>query len=276
VLHGDFMAERLGSSPGFFANLDVDFVGAHINNHVHNFVTVDGFQPDLIQLPSAGLEWTGSPTIQLGYRFFEPLGEVLLSYRFLNTQGTGTLIGFDLDGSDMSFKSRLDVNVIDLDYASPLFRLDPHWSMRYVIGGRIATVFFDSFAEGVFLEQRQSSNFVGGGPHAAVDFWRTLGSSRWGLFGRLEGSALFGQVEQSFEETFMTTDGSFVGGATNARSTPFVPTANVQIGLTYTRSAWSRFSLGYEFEQWWNIGNAKGSHADLTTNGVFLRGEFNF
>ena len=37
-----------------------------------------------------------------------------------------------------------------------------------------------------------------------------------------------------------------------------------------------RYSLGYEFEQWWAVGNVGSSRADITTQGFFFRGEFNF
>ena len=39
---------------------------------------------------------------------------------------------------------------------------------------------------------------------------------------------------------------------------------------------WLRFDFGYEFEQWWRVGEVNDSHATLTMQGLFLRGQFDF
>jgi hypothetical protein len=52
-----------------------------------------------------------------------------------------------------------------------------------------------------------------------------------------------------------------------------------QAGLAWTpgwRHLWSRYSFGYTFDQWWDIGTAGPSQADLTIQGVFLRAEYAF
>ena len=52
-------------------------------------------------------------------------------------------------------------------------------------------------------------------------------------------------------------------------------------GLSYappTQGQWMRFSFGYLFEEWWGLGDMPGlaSRGDLTIQGLFFRGEFNF
>ena len=37
-----------------------------------------------------------------------------------------------------------------------------------------------------------------------------------------------------------------------------------------------RFSAGYEFEYWWDVGNVGGSHANLWDQGGFFRVDFRF
>ena len=36
------------------------------------------------------------------------------------------------------------------------------------------------------------------------------------------------------------------------------------------------FFLGYQFEQWWNLGRTDDSNAELTIQGVFVRGEWRY
>ena len=67
--------------------------------------------------------------------------------------------------------------------------------------------------------------------------------------------------------------------ATNASGSQTVPVLHFQLGVSYVPT-WSRdrirFALGYEFEQWWSIGQLNSSSADLTVNGLFFRTEFNY
>jgi hypothetical protein len=59
-----------------------------------------------------------------------------------------------------------------------------------------------------------------------------------------------------------------------------VPLLHLQAGLRWTPGNWApwlQVILGYEIEQWWNIGGvANTSPADLRTHGVFLRSELRY
>lgn len=280
LLPGDPLLDRPGSPPpGWFASLELNVLAPHIQNRLQGQVAVDGFVPDTVHLPTAPLDWTGAPRLDIGYRLPEGCGEFLVGYRFLVSEGTNLLYGFDLDGGDAFLKSRLNMNVIDLDYASREYSLGRYWDMKWRVGGRIAVVYFDSLAEGVFLEQKTSNHFVGGGPHAGLDLWRSLDWPGLSLFGRIDGATVIGQISQSFEETFPDENGNLVGAATLVHHTQAVPVLGVQAGLSWTpywRRHLSRYALGYEFERWWSVGDAGDSQANITTQGVFFRAEFGF
>jgi hypothetical protein len=258
---------------------EFDILVPHVKNRLQAPVTVDGFEPNWVHVPGADLDWTGSPRFELGYRLAQGYGEFLLSYRFLVSEGNATLFGFDLDGSDGDLRSRLNVNVVDLDYSSREYSLWPHWDMKWKVGARLATIFFDNRATGLFLEQRTSNNFVGAGPHVGLDLTRTFDNPRLGLFARIEGASLLGEISQSFEESVLSQDNTLAGGATLVHHSQAVPIVEVQAGLSWTPTWWnqgSRFVFGYMFQRWWDVGKAGFSRAELTTQGVFLRGEFGF
>jgi hypothetical protein len=280
LLRGDPLLDQPQSPPpGWFVGLELNAVGPHIKNRLQAPVTVADTVLNPVHLPTADLDWAGAPRFELGYRLAEGWGEFVASYRFLVSEGTQNLPGFDLDGSDGFLKSRLNLNVLDLDYSSREYSLLPYWDMKWKAGVRLANVFFDSHALGVFLEERTSNNFFGAGPHAGLDLWRSLGTSGLGIFGRIEGASVVGQISQSFEAVGFASDGSLVGGATLVHHTQAVPTLNVQAGLGWSRwwaGHWSRYAIGYEFERWWYLGEAASSRGELTTQGIFFRGEFNF
>jgi hypothetical protein len=265
--------------PGWFLGVEINVLGVHIKDRLQARVPINGAN-DLVHLGSADLDWTGSPRIELGYRLPEGLGEFLLSYRYLETEGGDTALGFDVDGSDALRKSRLDMNVVDIDYGSREYSLGPRWGMKWKAGVRLATIYFDSLTEGVLREERTSNNFYGGGPHVGLDLWRTFERMpALALFTRLEGATVIGQIHQAFEEVVINPDDSVSGGAAVVHHTEAVPVLTVQAGLGYTRGGpghWRRFSVGYEFEAWWYVGQAGDSRADITTQGFFFRGEFGY
>src|SRR5207245_747979 len=102
-------------------------------------------------------------------------------------------------------------------------------------------------------------NFVGGGPIAGIEVGRRIPDvPGLAVFGRLQGGAMFGSIAQNAEETVRLADGTQIGGASHDSGGQTVPFLNFLIGVSYTpqvRSRWLRFSLGYEIEQWWNVGD---------------------
>jgi hypothetical protein len=268
-------------SPGWFADLEIGLVGPHVRNHLNSPVLVRTPTPfiDQVRLPTAHLDWVGSPAIDIGYRLPDGWGAFVFSYRSIVSEGRDLLLDFDPNG-DAGLKSRLNVNVFDLAYAGHPCSLSPLWDLQWKAGVRVASVYFDSRAIGPVFTQSVSNNFVGAGPLASVEVARRFADApELAVFGRLEGSLLVGGDHQGFAETVRDDNGSAFGGAVSGSSTQVVPVLALRVGLSYTppwAGCWNRFALGYEFQQWWNIGQGGGSHADLSTNGIFFRAEFGF
>lgn len=271
--------------PGWFANFELDLVGPHVKNRLVAPVQVDGL-PFLssVHLPSAELDWTAMPRFELGYRMKDDLGELAAAFRFLYTEGEQTVPGYDFFGPGW-LTSRLNLNVLDLDYRTGAFDLGPRgtyaslWACQWAVGLRLANVFFDSRAQGRFLEQRTSNLFVGLGPHAALQMERRFGDTGLSLYGKLDAAVPIGRVSQAFEEVVhFNGDGGALGGATRQSGTQATPTLTFQVGLSWQppRYDFSRFALGYYYEQWWYVGQLEASRGDLTLQGLFFRGGIEF
>jgi hypothetical protein len=278
LLRGDPLLDRpFSPPPGWFAGVEADILVPHIKNRLTANVNVGGLFTDTVHLPTAELDAVAAPRIELGYRFAEGCGEVLAAYRSLVTDSTAIIPGFDALG-DGGLRSRLDVNVLDLDYASREYSLAPCWNLNWFIGARLADIYFDSRAEGLFMEQRTSNHFLGAGPHAGLELWRRLDARGVALYGRVEGAVVIGRVHQSFEETFTDNGVPFAGGATSQSTTQAVPVVSAELGLGWVPpwSNWLRLTGGYHIEHWWDLGQVANSRAELGAQGVFLRAEFSF
>ena len=263
---------------GLFSSFEIGLVEPQINGRLSASVSVTGV-PRTVSLPFADLDWTGSPRIELGYRFVGG-GSLMAAYRSVVSTGSAELPRFDAFGGAF-LRSRIDLNSLDLDYASEEIMIAPFWDIKWKLGARVVGAFYDSRAIGLIKRQRVSNNFVGAGPHFGLDFHRYLDAfPGLALFGRLETAVIFGRAAQSFEEINTLRDGSRVGGATRLRGSETSPMVNVQFGLSYIPprddSNWLRFTFGYQFEQWWNVGNHAGGGGDVLFHGLFFRGEFNY
>jgi hypothetical protein len=265
--------------PGCFASVEADLIGAHVKNRLRADVTVAGLFADTVHVPNAQMEWGISPRIELGYRFAQGYGELLLCYHSLVSDGRSILTDFD-PTSNAELRSRLNVDVLDLDYAVQEFALGPFWNMKWQAGVRYADIFFDSWAEGAIFAQRTSNHFFGAGPHFALNLRRSLPAAGLSLYARVEGAAPIGRVKQGYEETFfLLFDGVELGGATRQSGTEVALTVHVQAGLAWAptwRDRCLRLSTGYDLEQWYNVGQVHDSRAELTAQGLFFRCEWNY
>jgi len=279
LLRNDPLLDRSGSAPpGWFAAIDLDILIPHVNSTLAGSVNVGGLYTDAVQLPQAGLDWTVSPKLVLGYRLDQGLGEISIAFRSVSTSGTDFLPNFDLDGSDGTLKTRLDMNIVDIDYGSEEYSLGPNWGLKWTAGVRIADVFFDSHAYGYYLDEQTSNEFVGAGPRLGLSVTRNIGSPEFAVYAHVDGSALVGDIKQTFQESVALTSGVY-GGTNTAHQDQFVPVLNAELGLCWAPRFSHhalRFSGGYQFEQWWYVGQENGNHADVLLQGVFLRGEWSF
>ncbi len=263
--------------PGFFGALEIGILAPQFHNGLVAPVTVAG-NTHAVSVPGAGLDWTGSPRIAVGYRLDNGAGAFTAAFRSLVSQGSSTLPNYDPLG-DGFVHSRLNANIVDLDYSVTPFEVAPFWILSWSVGARIATAYYDSRVTGLAVQQQVSNNYVSGGPHVGIEIARQLEvMPGLALFGRLEGAVLFGEIGHNFGETQTLPDGAVVGGATRLERGQTVPVLSFLTGVSYAppvQGRWLRFSFGYQFEQWWSLGNLNSSHGDLTFQGLFFRGEFN-
>ncbi len=274
--------------PDWFADVDLLYAKAHVKNNLTN-AGIAGGAPDVVRLPSAPLDWTVAPRFELGRNLPSGFGAIALSYRFLTTDGNGLAQG--LDGPAV-LRSRLDLNIADLDYISHEFSLWPNWDMTWRFGGRLGCAYFDSRADepfaaaaagsGVF-EQRNSNRFLGFGPHAGVEVDRRAKGTGLSLFASSDFWIDLGRIQQSFDEatTTLGPGGLPTTEATTASSSQAAPVLNLQAGLRWQPPDYPNweFFLGYEYEYWWNVGRfslTPDSRGELSDQGLLLRAAFSF
>jgi hypothetical protein len=276
--------------PGCFTNAELGLIRPHFKNRLIGTVALAGGGTDTVAVPAADLSWTPAPRFDVGYRIPDGAGEILASYRFLMTDGRAEVLG---DPGPLLLKSRLDFHVFNFDFANrdPLWKQwrDPfytHWEMRWRVGVQLATLYFDSRADlpgpaavlaGAPLEERETNYFIGAGPHAGLELFRTFSFSGLTLYGAVDGSSLYGRVHQTFTE-FLPASGFATFGKSQG-----VAVLGAQLGLAWIPpDSAVRLFLGYQFEQWYQVGRNGdtsppfGSMGQLTENGIFVRGEFTF
>ena len=258
---------------GWFVNAELDFLKPHLKDQLTGTVTFPNGLTDTFQTPAVSLPWTVAPRLEAGFNFGDDFGSLSAAYRFLVSQGNGTV---STDGSTFDVRSRLSLDEFDFDYISGRYSPGPFWELKWRIGARLADVYFDSRADDGVLFQQASNNFIGAGPHFGADAERRIGLlPGLSLIGQADAAVLVGQIKQHFSEGF---DGTSFFGDDEERRTQTVPTLNLQAGFRYTPPPLDFFHVtaGYEFEQWWDIGRLGGSHGDLTSQGIFLRGELDY
>jgi hypothetical protein len=312
------------ASPGFFANVETSVVWPHFTNELLGGAltpaqlssqppSTQGVAPtsaiglppgaglpitgDIVRFPGNPLNATVSPRFELGYRFQNGFGEVRLSYRFVDTRGSDTVLVAPPVANDSlglaAQTGRLALNIVDLDYGTREFSLGPNWELRTAVGVRYATAFLDSqvvflnpvtvtgapFGTGPFtrLSQSEALSNQYAGVHAILEVDRKLPLPGLGFFGRVEGAGMWGRAQQTFRETFVEAPGSTELRVTNHPGTPWL---NSQVGFSYDVPRWnhSRFLIGYQFEEWWQLGRGDNdlSFGRLNIQGLFLRAELNF
>ena len=176
--------------------------------------------------------------------------------------------------------SRLSVNTFDLDYGSwePLTVLGV--DMKWRVGVRTLLEYNDSQASNGTLAQTTSNYYLGGGPHAMVDFSRPIHGTGLALFARIEAAIVFGVLNQNYTEN-VTTAGVPDFGQTQDHNYTQITSVGFQAGATWTPQWNPKFQVtaGYIFEHFWDLGSlATGTAAreELEINGGFVRLEWNY
>jgi hypothetical protein len=280
---------------GWYTDVQLTVLKPHLRNDLVGFVQVGtssnhninsdntGFDP--VALDAARLNWTVAPRIEVGYRLPSGFGELGVAYRFFNAQGTSPTVGND---GPATLTSRLDLNTVDFDYISREWSLWPHWDMKWRVGVRVASIYFDSRAgesvslaaagSGVF-QQQVTDSWRGIGPHVGLELVRKFDHD-WSAFLRSDFATMIGRQRQGFFETSSTTgaDGQFLAGDTHVSGSVDNPVLQIQAGASWQPWTDVTLFLGYHFEYWWDAGrlNLEGSHGYFYDQGVLLQAMYDF
>jgi hypothetical protein len=270
-------------APGWFTSVDVTFTVPHVMNKLTNSLQSNGFN-EIVNLPSAGLNWTAYPRVEVGYRLPEGFGEFALAYRGLATEGNTTIPGFD---GPAALHSKLALNSADFDYASLEFSLLPSIAMKWRVGARFSSIYFDSgdiqspqlaSAGSGVLGQQESNYYWGIGVHAGLELaWNT----HWhGLLvvGSTDLADSFGRIRQQYSEQVVTPSPALQ--ATSISSSQDAPSAIGRAGLAWRPPELPelRIFAGYQYEYWWNVGRISliTARGELWDQGVVLQAQYDF
>jgi hypothetical protein len=268
--------------PGWFANVDVAVIKPHVTNEMLELVTTGSGKQFVVQPGSAHLNWTAAPRLEVGYRLPSGLGEISLSDRYFQTQGTGLVVGPD---GLATRTTRFLVNFSDLDYASREYTPFANWSLRLRGGLRAAQTNFSSQIDQPFLQAAAGSTLLSQGAsnrttafgfHFGVESQRRLARTRLSLVNSIDIANLFTREKQTF---FVTTTvpgagGGFDSGTVVDTALQSVPVLTIQVGFNYrpARLPNSSLYLGYYGQFWYQF--ATNSNFRVGPFGQSLPSEF--
>ncbi len=267
-----------GPRPGLFFDVELGLLFPHVTNGLSAPVTVQPFGVgDVVTLPAAGLDTTVAPQITLGYRLGYDVGSILLTYRNISSDGREIVSNFDFAGDGVVY-SRLDINTVGLAYSTHEHPLGALWAMRWEMGAKLSSIYFDSYGQGQVIGQRVTDHFFGAGPSVALDLTRELPGTGLAFFSRAEFAELLGTITQHYSETVGDPNQPDGFGSVDAHGSQGVPMLGVQAGLSWLARPDGRYRLtaGYSFEEYWAVGKVGSSHGDVLAQGLFLRAEFNY
>jgi hypothetical protein len=286
LLIGDPLLDGPPGTPGWVAAFDLGVVVPHVKNRLTADVTLVDGTTDTVHLPAANLGVRAMPDIELGYRCGQASGELTVSYRFLVAQGNQLVSPVELPSfapTGTALKSRLNFQVLDVDYGSYEPSLGPWWDMKWRVGVRGIMAYNDSQALNALLAEQTTNRFWGIGPHASLDLRRWVGDTGLALFGRVDTSVPWGRLTQRYIEIATAADGTPNAGETRLFQNSAIVSLGLQLGVAWSpsRSNCFRITAGYSFEQFWEVGavgvGAPGLPREtISIQGGFLRAEWNY
>ncbi len=262
-----------------FFDVEVDILKPHLKSALSNAVTFPNGSEVNVQPPTTQMGWTAAPRVEVGWSMPQSLGYFALSYRGFADQAeqTATAPG----GVSYGLRTRLDLNQVAFDYGTTPYSFSPRWYTAGRIGIAGADLFFDNRAVSPSQTQSASNTFYGAGPHVRLDLWRDFNLlPGLSVFAQPDLIVMVGQIRQNFYEQNLNPGGGAEQGSFLQRKTQTAPVFTLRTGLSYTPrnlEQW-KFMAGYEFEEWWFVGQVDGlnSRGQFSTNGVFLRAYFSF
>ena len=288
--------------PGWLASVEVGAVLPVFRAGPFTFPVAVGGTSAEVSPPLTGLNPTAAPKFDFGYRLPAGFGDLLASYRFVSSTGSGIQPGFGSAGGvtavpgphevgaigggpttpgGLAFvRSRLDFNVLDLLYASHESALGPNWDMRWDVGARFANLYYDTRAFAPGLAQRASTHYFGGGVKGGLGIRRLLtGVPGLTYGGRVDTAYLLGQSRQRFSEVVTPAGGPAVGGADSFGAGMAVAVAAAEVSVSYApgwQGGRSLLEVGYRYEKWFSIGEAFVNRGDLELQTFFVRWAYNY
>jgi Legionella pneumophila major outer membrane protein precursor len=248
-------------APGWFGSLTLGVVKPHVSAQL----SPAGALP-LTHLPLASLDWTLEPRVEVGYHLEDNTGDLRLGYRLLLDSGLDpTLLG--------NLHNRVALNCIDFDYVSREWLSDPTpdllRDLRIVAGLRLANARLTSSSDGI-ASPGVRSTFLGIGPRFGLEWRQTIPETQFGCYARADVSGLLGHTSQTFDA------GGF--DVASIRQGNGAASFSAEVGFSWQPAGNDGFRVvvGYQFEQWWNLGRTDFANADLTVHGGFLRGEWRY
>jgi hypothetical protein len=293
----DPLLDRPGSAqPGFFANAETDVLWLHLHNRlsapVPNAVTGAVDQVNLGRTP---LDTAASPRFEVGYRLPDNWGTCSFGYGFLTSQGREqSATGPEASTQALADKrGRLASNLWDLTYGSREYSLEPFFMLRWGVGARLMSLYFDASGDflspgtgpGGVLAQSETNYVQAYGFWAYLDVERHLGPPGLSAFFHLEGSDFYARIHQTYSQTVAGGPGlapETSGAAFSGSVGPSILREVIGVGYTVPRWNSSRFLIGYQYEQFFQVGRLSltsgvpDTRGSLDANGLFLRAEFNF
>jgi hypothetical protein len=262
-----------------FADVEVDILKPHLKAALSEAVTFPDGSAVNVQPPTTQVGWTAAPRVEVGWFLPQSLGYFAISYRGFADQAEQNALA--LDGTPFALRTRLDVNQAAFDYGTVPYSYAPRWFLAGRIGIGGADVFFDNRAVSSAQTQYASNTFYGAGPHVRLDLWREFNLlPGLSVFAQPDLTVLVGQIRQHYSEDIIGLDGNSVQGFFLQRKTQTVPVLALRTGLSYTPRNFDRwrFMVGYEYEEWWFVGQVDGLNprGQFSTNGVFLRAFVSF
>jgi hypothetical protein len=256
-----------------FGDKEIDIMQPHLKSALVGPAVFPGGVQETVSPPTTQLRWTTAGRIECGFFLPQNCGLFSFTYRFFADDGQQ--IASALDGTPYALRTRLDLNQIAFDYGTMPYSFAPRWFVSGRLGMAAGFVYFDNVAQSAPQTQDASNYYYGAGPHLRTDVWREFNLvPGLSLFAQPDLMVLVGRVQQHFRESNTLGDVT-IAGSSFVRRTQTAPVFTVRTGLSYTPPSLSRWSflLGYEFEDWWNVGNVPGtaSRGEFFTNGVFIR-----
>jgi hypothetical protein len=272
---------------GWFADVDIGILKPHLVSELSLPVTFPDGTSFTVGVNPSRLNWTVSPTFEVGYRFPAGFGGIAVSYRNMSSHGSEMVIGAD---GPATLSSLLNVNVGNLDWVSNEYSWVPGWEFRLRLGLRYLNDYWNSQADEPFAaaaagttiyHQRTTNSNWALGPNAAVDLRRRL--DFWGLaiLGFVNVSEGWGRTRQTYSALSTTSASGFPqGGGASQGTSDAVPVLTARLGLNWQPPSYPNlhFFAGGQLDYWWNTGRM----GNITTlgyffdSGVLLRGEWNF